>query len=189
MPISSAVVRRPGPRGATGGVVEVEPARRGDGAAERERGAARRVLLGVVVDLDDLGVERVIEQPRRPRHEVGQDGDADADVGGDHRAGARGQRRQLLALPGVEAGGADDERQRGAPPRRAACCDGGVGAPVKSIDDVRAACRRPSRSPSMATPSGGAAGGDAGVLPEAGWPGASIAPAHAQRRVVARQAR
>src|SRR5262249_7149957 len=52
--------------------VEVLPARRGDGPAERQRRAARRVALVVVVQLDDLRIEALAEKCRRAAHQLEQ---------------------------------------------------------------------------------------------------------------------
>ena len=63
MPISSSV-RLPTMPSRARRLLRVEVAAEagGDGAAERQRGAARRVDLHAVVDLDDLGIEAVAER-------------------------------------------------------------------------------------------------------------------------------
>ena len=95
--------------------------------------------------------------------------------------------RELLALPGVEAGGADDERGAALDGQRGVRARAASGTPVKSSDDVlgaqdgrqvvadRHAERRAARD-------------HAGVLARsAGCPGASTAPATRSAGVLARR--
>ena len=89
----------------------------GDGGAQPERRAARRVHLRPVVELDDLRVEVRAQEARRLAAQVEEDVHRDREVGRHHQGDALGERFDLLALGRLEPGGADDA---GDPPVRRA---------------------------------------------------------------------
>ncbi len=72
--------------------------------------AARRILLGSMMPLNDLDVGRPSQGPRGLAHEFHQEIDRPARVGRDQKRDAGGSRLQRRALRRVEAGGPDHER-------------------------------------------------------------------------------
>jgi hypothetical protein len=80
----------------------------GDRVGQPQRGAARRVALRGVVQLDDLGVELGAETLRGFAHEPDQRVDGEREVGRAHDRDPRAQRVERLRLRGREAGRAGD---------------------------------------------------------------------------------
>ncbi len=90
--------------------VVIEAAALGRRPTEREGRAGRRIDLRAVVRIEDLDVELRRQRTRGGAHELREQRDADAGVGGDEHRHARcgGPRRRLRI--GAEAGGADERR-------------------------------------------------------------------------------
>src|SRR6266852_2272477 len=85
---------------------ELDLARFGDNAAQRECGTARRVNLRAMMDLDHLGVEGA-QNLRHLGRDSHQHVDTDAHVGRDYGARARRDLPRLRFQIGSEAGRAD----------------------------------------------------------------------------------